>query len=91
MNDAAAFERDAAVFALRDYDFRAVEMVFSQLVGNIADVREPITDGEPRLGRVDANVIRPAIPSDQIVAKIGTVALGIHRQKSRFFSQGADR
>jgi hypothetical protein len=31
MNDAAAFERDAAVLALRDYDFRAVEMVFSQL------------------------------------------------------------
>ena len=60
VDDAAAFEGDAAVLALRDYDLRAVEIALRQPPRDIADVRNPIADGEPSLGRVDADIIGPA-------------------------------
>ena len=60
VHDAAAFECDAAVLALGDDDLRTVDVMLAQPAGDIAYVGNAVAHRQPRLGRVDADVVRAA-------------------------------
>ena len=82
VDDAAAFQRDAAVLALRHNDLAAVDMVVDQTARNVTGSGKPVADGEARFRHVDADIIRTWIFGDEIVAEVGAVALRVDRKEA---------
>src|SRR5579883_373041 len=72
---------DAAVATVRDDDLAAGDALVDDRLRHLADRRDAVAGGEPRLRRVDAHVVRLRITRDQVVAHVGAVALGVYGQE----------
>ena len=68
------------MLAVRDDDSRTVDLA-DDPVRNVANGGDPIADGEPRLGCVDAHEVSFGVFGDQIETHVCAVALRIHRHE----------
>ena len=87
---AAALVGDAAVLAVGDDDLAAVDGVRRAMpCATSPMLRHAVAEREPRLRRVDADVVGLGILRDEVVAHVGAVALRVHGEERRVLDASA--